>query len=118
MSLHCILVLMSLCSTVHDRPVMLMAAGAGAAMTADYARTVTMLRSHPDLREGDPITRPFIQHPAAAIPFGIGYALAGAWIAHRMRTSRNSVVRRLWWLPQSVQIGSNVAGALSWEGVR
>lgn len=117
MIFSCVLVLLSLCSAVHDRPVMILAGVAGAAMTADYARSVTMLNAHPDLREANPITRPLIRHPAAAIPFGIGYALAGAWIGHRMRKSHNSVIRRLWWLPQTLQIGTNIGGALSWNGL-
>ena len=96
-------------SMLKDRPVMALVAADLTAKTMDYRQTEQdfMLGG---FREHNPILRPMLGHPAAMYAYGAAYAMGAAWVGHKMRTSRFSVVRKLWWLPQVYSVEQNVYG--------
>ena len=129
MLIECILISSSLCNAVKarpakpafarkqnaivamlkDRPVMALMAIDVTAKTMDYSQTERdfMLGG---FQEHNPILRPMLGHPAAMYAYGAAYAMGAAWAGHKMRTSRFSIVRKLWWLPQVYSIEQNVYG--------
>jgi len=92
-----------------DRPVMALLAADLAAKTLDYRQTQRdfMLGG---FHEQNPVLRPMLGHPAAMYAYGAAYAIGAAWVGHKMRTSHFGLVRKLWWLPQTVSIEQNVYG--------
>ena len=64
--------------------------------------------------EANPLTRPFQRRgkPLAYASSYAGLSLSSS-VAQRMRTSHNRVLRRIWWLPQSVLLGASIYGAQS-----
>jgi hypothetical protein len=96
-------------SMLEDRPVMALVAADLTAKTMDYRQTEQdfMLGG---FREHNPILRPMLGHPAAMYAYGAAYAMGAAWVGHKMRTSRFGVMRKLWWLPQTVSIEQSVYG--------
>jgi hypothetical protein len=64
--------------------------------------------------EANPLTRPF-QRKGKLIAYDSSYVglTLSSFIAQRMRTSHNRVLRRIWWLPQSVFLGASIYGAQS-----
>jgi hypothetical protein len=64
--------------------------------------------------EANPLTRPF-QQRGKLIAYNSSYVglTLSSLIAQRMRTSQNRVLRRIWWLPQSVLLGASIYGAQS-----
>jgi hypothetical protein len=129
MLIECILISASLCHTVDakplkaertkkehaivsmlkDRPVMALMAADLTLKTMDYRQTqhdFTLGGFH----ETNPVLRPMLGHPAAIYAYGAAYAFGAAWVGHKMRTSRFTVVRKLWWLPQTISIEQNLWG--------
>lgn len=113
MIVACILLSATLCRAVKDKPVMLLTAASSASLMADGITTKALERR--GYQESDPIARFLIgRHPtwarmtAAGLPLVIGET----WLAERMRTSRHKWERKLWWLPQTVQIGANFGSAV------
>lgn len=113
---HCLLLLPSLCSTMRDRPVMILAAGQLALSVTDSVETevsvARLRREGRQFTEFDPLARPLVNHPLALYALDAGGAVATAWLAHKMRNSSHSWERRLWWLPQSLVIAGNVSGTV------
>jgi hypothetical protein len=64
--------------------------------------------------EANPLTRPF-QRSGKGLAFGSSYLglSLSAFAAEKMRTSRNPVLKRLWWLPQGILIGASIYGIRS-----
>jgi hypothetical protein len=62
--------------------------------------------------EANPLTRPF-QRNGEAVAYQSTYAglSLSNFVAQRMRTSHNRVLKRIWWLPQGVLIGASMYGA-------
>ena len=96
-------------AVLKDRPVMTLAAIDLTAKVMDYRQTERdfMLGG---FQEHNAMLRPMLGHPAAMYAYGAAYAMGAAWLGHKMRTSRFSVVRKLWWLPQVYSIEQNVYG--------
>jgi hypothetical protein len=135
MLLECILLSSSLCQSVKakpsnpalakkqnaivavlkDRPVMTLMAVDVIAKTVDYRQTERDFLLG-GFQEHNPILRPMLGHSAVMYAYGAAYAMGAAWVGHKMRTSRLSVVRRLWWLPQSYSIEQNVYGYVYTQG--
>lgn len=135
MLLECILLSSSLCQSVKtklanpalakkqnaivavlkDRPVMTLMAVDVIAKTVDYRQTERDFLLG-GFQEHNPILRPMLGHSALMYAYGAAYAMGAAWVGHKMRTSRLSVVRRLWWLPQSYSIEQNIYGYVYTQG--
>jgi hypothetical protein len=96
-------------SMLKDRPVMMLMGVDVAAKTMDYRQTERdfMLGG---FHEQNPVLRPMLGHPAAMYAYGAAYAMGAAWVGHKMRSSHFSVVRKLWWLPETFSIEQNVWG--------
>jgi len=77
--------------------------GQSVAALYDGFTTRRFVQICPTCIEGDPISRMFIgRRPAWArmIPAGAGEVVTGYEIGYRMRKSRHSAIRKLWWVPQ------------------
>ncbi|HZP33490.1 MAG TPA: hypothetical protein VFB23_09035 [Candidatus Acidoferrales bacterium] len=129
MLIECILIGSSLCHTVNakpvkaegvrkqhaivsmlkDRPVMMLMAADLTAKTMDYRQTERDFVLG-GFRETNPVLRPMLGHSAAMYAYGAAYAFGAAWVGHKMHASRFTVVRKLWWLPQTISIEQNVWG--------
>jgi hypothetical protein len=96
-------------SVLKDRPVMALAALDLTAKALDYRQTEQDFKLG-GFEEHNPVLRPMLGHPAAMAAYGVAYAMGSAFLAHRMRTSRFGLVRKLWWLPQTISIEQNVYG--------
>ncbi len=64
--------------------------------------------------EGNPLTRPF-QRNGQTLAFHSTYVglTVAAFTAQKMRASQNRIVRRIWWLPQTLLIAGSAYGAYS-----
>jgi hypothetical protein len=64
--------------------------------------------------EANPLTRPFQRNGKAAAfqSTYVGLSTA-AFLAQKMRTSHNTVFRRIWWVPQALLFGGSAYGAYS-----
>jgi len=130
MIIECILIGSSLCQTVKaspakkaefsrkqnaivalvkDRPVMALLAADLTAKTMDYRQTERdfMLGG---FQEQNPVVRHMLGHPVTMEAYGAAYAMSAAFLGHKMRKSRFSIVRKLWWLPQTYSIEQNFYG--------
>lgn len=84
--------------------------------------TFSMLDAHstreginlPRVHEGDPIFRPFVHSDGL---YAVQSAEIGAlaWVGWKMHHSHNGFFRTMWWIPQTAQIGANIAG---WQNNR
>lgn len=113
----CLFVLLGLCQPT--RAQVILGAVNSSAIAFDSISTQTRmgtLDSRGEFRqEGNPVARPFVNHgPAIAYASAAGEALATAWLADKMKHSSNRVLRKIWWLPQTVSIGSHVAAGFTW----
>lgn len=64
-------------------------------------------------REDNPLSRPLVNLPAPAyVAASLGLVTLNNWLALKLKRSDNRVLRRIWWVPQLVQISGNVAGAV------
>ena len=130
MIIECILISTSLCNAVaakpkhtdvlpkrqnaivamlKDKPVMALAALDLTAKAMDYRQTEQDFRMG-GFEEHNPVLRPMLGHPAAMAAYATAYAMGAAFLGHEMRSSRYSVIRKLWWLPQVYSIEQNVYG--------
>lgn len=102
-----------------DRSVLALAAVSTAAQVADGVTTVDFERR--GYIEVDPISRFLLgERPtwSRMAPIGAAEIVGTAFIAHRMRYSRNRFVHAMWWLPQSIFITVPTAAAIHNENLR
>ena len=92
-----------------DRPVIALAALDLAMKTMDYRQTERDFKLG-GFQEHNAMLRPMLGHPTAMTAYAAAYTLGAAFAAHKMRTSRFGLVRKLWWLPQTISIEQNVYG--------
>lgn len=114
--LVCALTLVFSCSSAHAS--LLNVSHAAVALTDTYYTQRSFRRcaafSNCEYVERNPLTRPF-QRNGKTIAYPstyVGLSLASI-MAQRMRTSRNRVLRHIWWLPQSLLLSGSVYGAYS-----
>jgi hypothetical protein len=101
--MHCVLLLLTLCAAVRDKPVMALTFAHADALFADGVVTRRSVLHGGE--EVDPLARAFIgARPTwgRMVPVGAGFVIGEAWLAERMKTSRHAWVRRVWWVPQAV----------------
>jgi hypothetical protein len=96
-------------AVLKDRPVMGLMAADLTFKVVDYRQTERDFLLG-GFREHNPVLRPMLGHPAAMYAYGAAYAIGAAWVGHKMRTSRFGVMRKLWWLPQTVSIEQSIYG--------
>lgn len=110
MTFHCLLLVVTLCQALHDRPVVAL----GAAQTAVVAYDITQTRlklianvSH----ESNPLAGPFVHSNAVAAAAGAGELLLSGFLAEKMRHSRHGFIRKTWWLPQAIPLLAHTVAA-------
>lgn len=107
---RCVLLEKNLCSGLKNTHVVLLGAIQTGALISDGVTTRQYLRR--GYVEVDPLTRAFLGRTptwSRMAPLGAIQVFAGIWLAERMSKSQHRWVRRLWWLPQTIGIGGNVA---------
>lgn len=101
-------------AAIHDKPVLILSTAQVSLATWDGFTTRSFVRR--GYEEGDPLvkwaigTRPTWKRMA---PMGAAQSIGLMLIAERMRQSHHKWVRRLWWVPQSIQISGNIFGVQS-----
>jgi hypothetical protein len=94
----------------------LTAIGQAAALT-DATNTLRLRNQDPGWSEADPLARPFVRLPAPAyLTVVVAFTGMISMASLRMHNSSNQWERRLWWVPQAIQIGLNTAAAVHTEG--
>jgi hypothetical protein len=116
MPFHCLLVVLSLCSALRDRPVMALAGAHAAVASWDGIETRQGLNA--GWTEGDPLTRPFVHSNAAMVAAGAVEVAGFAVVADKMRHSRHRALRDTWFLWQTVPIAAHVVSASAWIRAR
>jgi hypothetical protein len=110
---HCLLMVLTLCSALHDRPVLALTFAEMAAMTADGISTRNnVLKGAVEL---DPVSRVLIGRKPSwerMAPIGSIVAIGQMYLAERMKHSGNSFLRKVWWIPQVVSIGAHTSLAI------
>ena len=96
-------------SMLKDRPVMALATLDLTVKTMDYRQTEQDFKMG-GFQEQNAILRPMLGHPAAMAAYATAYAMGAAFLGHEMRHSCYSVIRKLWWLPQTFSIEQNTFG--------
>lgn len=112
---RCILLVPTLCEAVHDKTVMALTAGEVVGMAADNVTTVEDVKI--GFIEGDPISRFFYgERPTYArmIPIDAAYDVGMLYLSEKLKTSHNHLLRKVWWLPDVVQISVS-GGAVGWN---
>jgi hypothetical protein len=102
---------------------MALAAGHGALAFGDTAQTEhywkLALETNVLLYEHNPLVRPLVGHPAAFYAATAGEVVATAWLGHRFRESRHPLLRRFWWVPQTLgAVGGSIGIAYTRAAVR
>jgi hypothetical protein len=116
MAFHCLLVVVSLCSVLRDRPVTALAGVHAAVATWDGVETRQGL--HAGWGEADPLSRPFVRNNATMIAAGLVEVAGCAVIADKMRHSHHRVLRDTWFLWQTVPVAAHVVSGSAWVRVR
>ena len=102
----CVLFSASLCVAVRDKSIVaLTAAQTGVSISDGVTTTRFVKRGYVEV---DPLSRILLgRRPSWArmAPMGAAQILASAWLAGRMKSSSHIWMRRLWWLPQIMEIG-------------
>jgi hypothetical protein len=94
----------------YDKKVMLLAGiNAGAAVWDDIAsRKVIESGGY----ERNPLMRPFAHNSGTLAAESVGEAWLMAFIADRMKHSSHSLLRKTWWLPQTLNISAKLSGGV------
>ena len=109
--LDCLLLSLTLCKAIKDKPVATLGATQAIVLVADGVITRRNIKQ--DGIELDPVSRAFIgSQPtwARMAPVGIAQTIGGMWLGEKMKTNRHVWVRRFWWAPQTAGIASNGFG--------
>jgi hypothetical protein len=112
MIFHCLLLSLTLCQALRDRPVVILSAVQTSAIAYDYTQTrLNMLT--PDGVEHDALMRPFVHNSGTLAVEGAAEILLAGYVAEKMKHSRHSVIRKVWWLPQTLNVAWHLSGAIS-----
>lgn len=117
MIIECLLLSVSLCHALRDRPVVALTVTSAVAMAVDGQLTRQNARMYQ--REGltassetDPVTRLVIgRYPTwkRMAPAGLALIVTEAVVAEKLRRS-HSWLRHVWWVPQALTIAGNAWG--------
>lgn len=110
MSLHCFLLLVSMCAAMHNKPVVILSAIQTSVSLADSIQTEKAAYKNPAFQEEDPLAVPLVKNPPLLYAVDVLGGIGTAWLGNKMRTSSHRWERKLWWLPSVVVISGNTAG--------
>jgi hypothetical protein len=124
MIIECVLLTVSLCHVVKDKPVMALLAADVTIKIMDVRQTERNYRwgeMHPcstfhsneqlcGFVEHDAFVAPLVPHSAAFYAFEWSGAVFSGWIGHKLRESRRRWMRDIWWVPQTISVGQNLYG--------
>jgi len=108
---HCLLLILTLCQAVRDKPVLILTSLQASAFLADGILTHKTVGA--GQYESDPLTRPCVGSPATwkrMAPCGAAVVVGEMWLAEKMRRSKHGWMRKVWWLPQVATIGASAYG--------
>ena len=108
MQIKCILLEVTLCHAVHDKPMLALTTVQTVVLVSDGVTTRQFVKR--GYVEVDPLARILIGRKPTwgrMAPLGAVQVVASVWVAERMKTSRHIWVRRLWWMPQMIEIAAN-----------
>jgi hypothetical protein len=109
---RCVLLERNLCGALKSRPIVILGAIQTGALISDGVTTRQYLQR--GYVEVDPLTRALLGRTPTwgrMAPLGAIQVFAGMWLAERMAKSQHVLVRRLWWLPQTIGIAGNIAAS-------
>jgi hypothetical protein len=112
--IKCLLLEVTLCHAVHDKPILALTTVQTVVLVSDGVTTRQFVKR--GYVEVDPLTRILIGRKPTwgrMAPLGAVQIVASVWVAERMKTSRHIWVRRLWWMPQIIEIAANGFSAKS-----
>ena len=94
----------------YDKQVRLLAeVNAGAAVLDDISsRKVIEAGGY----ERNPLIRPFVHNSGTLAVESVGEVWLMAFVADRMKHSSHSLLRKTWWLPQTLNISAKVSGGI------
>lgn len=94
----------------YDKKVRLLAEiNAGAAILDDVAsRKVIEAGGY----ERNPLMRPFVHNSGTLAVESVGEVWLMAFVADRMKHSSHPILRKTWWLPQTLNISAKVSGGI------
>jgi hypothetical protein len=111
---NCILVSASLCAAVRDRRILALTAAQTAMSISDGETTIEFVKH--GFVEVDPISRILIGRKpnwGRMAPVGAIQIVASVWLAGRMKTRSHTWIKRIWWMPQVIQIGASAFGTVN-----
>lgn len=114
MTFHCVLLVLSLCSALRDRPAMVLNSMEAGAASWDWAATRVGIE-HGGM-EANPLSKPFVHSNFGVAAYETSELAFTAIMAHHMRHSRHAVLRDTWWAWQVVPAGLHAWGASTWYG--
>jgi hypothetical protein len=62
--------------------------------------------------ERNPLMRPFVHNSGTIAVESVGEVWLMAFVADRMKHSNSSILRKTWWLPQTLNISAKVTGGV------
>lgn len=94
----------------YDKKIRLLAeVNGGAAVLDDVASRMVIERGG---YEKNPFMRPFVHNSGTLAVESIGEVWLMAFVADRMKHSHYPLLRRTWWLPQTINISAKVTGGI------
>lgn len=93
-----------------DKQITLLAvANAGGAVMDDVSSRLVIERGG---YERNPLIRPFVHNSGTLAAESVGEVWLMAFLADRMKRSRHPLLRKTWWLPQTLNISAKVSGGI------
>jgi hypothetical protein len=94
----------------YDKQITLLAGiNTGAAIMDDVSSRLVIERGG---YERNPLIRPFVHNSGTLAAESVAEVWLMAFLADRMKHSRHSLLRKTWWLPQSLNISAKAAGGI------
>ena len=88
-----------------------------AAAFADVRTTLTLRNGNPNFTDQDPFAQHVVNLPTPAyIAVAAAFTSSISVVSFEMRKSPRRWERRMWWIPQTIQIGINIGCSLHNEG--
>lgn len=94
----------------YDKQVKILAEiNAGAAILDDISTRMVIENGG---YERNPLMRPFVHNSGTLAAETVGELWLAAFVADRMKHSRHTLLRKTWWLPQTLSISAKVSGGI------